>query len=368
MNIEQIKNIKLNFIIATARTGSTLLLSMLNMHPNVVSASEEPFAYNLYSRFGKIKKWTSKTIDTYCNDFYFISLGRLESQFGTKQDLKNILETYKPYLTFDVVIKLTYLCFQPSKDKSHITAIFDKQLEFHICIETIAKIYPDSKFIILHRDPRDQILAKIKLAKRMNESSKSLFFWAYIWRYKYSIFLKKASKIGKERFLEVKYEDLVLKPEIELKRISGFFNIPYDSTMLAYDEYFKRQRNEVDVNDTTINKFLTQHSSLLQKVNKNKIGVWKEELTNEETNLIWMVCGDLAEKIGYTRDENFIKQRFKLKYGIDYLAFLIWRVIGPNVFHSLPYFIKYVIVYFMKLGKIYKTNDKHAYPNSYHNN
>jgi hypothetical protein len=62
MDIEQFKNIKLNFILATARVGSTLLVSMLNAHQNVISTSEEPFAYNLYPKYSKVKKWTSKVI------------------------------------------------------------------------------------------------------------------------------------------------------------------------------------------------------------------------------------------------------------------------------------------------------------------
>lgn len=360
MNIEQIKSIKLNFILATARTGSTLLLSMLNMHPNVVVASEEPFVYNLYPKFGKIKKWTSKIIDRYCNDFFLLSLDRLEAQFGSKQDLKKSLEAYKSYLTFEVVIKLTYLCFQPNKDKSNITAIVDKQLEFHNCMEIIAKIYPDSKFIILHRDPRDQILAKVKLAKRMNESAKSSFIWAYTWRYKYKNLLKKASKINKERFLEIKYEDLILSPEGELNLISKFIGIPYDHNMLTYDEHFKKIGNEVDINNPVINKFLIQHSSLLQKVNKNKIGVWKDELTDKEANLIWTICGKLAEEIGYKKEEGFIKQKYKLKYGLDYFYFLIWNIMAPKIFHSLPYSIKYLIVSITKFDK--------KKPKAYHTN
>jgi len=368
LNIEQIKSIKLNFILATARTGSTLLLSMLNLHPNIVSAEEEPFSYNLHPRFGKIKKWTSKTIDTYCNDFYFLSKGKLKTQFGTKQDLKSILETYKPYLTFDVVIKLTYLCFQPNKDKSHITAIFDKQLEYHACLEVIAKIYPDSKFIILQRDPRDQVLAMSLLAKRKKEFRKSFLLRALTWNYKYKTLLKKAAEIGKERFLEIKYEDLILNPEMELKRISGFFNMPYNSTMLAYDEHFKKLGNEKGVSESTINNFLTEQSSLLQKLNKNKIDAWKEGLTNKEANLIWAVCFDVAEKMGYKRDEHFVSQKFNFNNYVTYLVFLIRNIVAPKIYHLLPYYIKYVIVYSMKLGKIYKPNDKHAYPNSYHNN
>jgi hypothetical protein len=48
--MQDIDKISLNFILSTGRTGSTLLSSMLNMHPNVISTSEEPFAYKSISK------------------------------------------------------------------------------------------------------------------------------------------------------------------------------------------------------------------------------------------------------------------------------------------------------------------------------
>jgi hypothetical protein len=99
------------------------------MHPNVISPHEEPFSYTLYQKYGDIKHWTSKEINSYCNDFYFFLKGKL-NRFGTKEGLRVALETHKPDLTFEIVIHLTYLSFFPEKDKTGITTIVDKQLGF----------------------------------------------------------------------------------------------------------------------------------------------------------------------------------------------------------------------------------------------
>ena len=123
MNLEQIQNIKLHFILTTARTGSTMLSSMLNAHPNVISTIEEPFAYNLYPKYHNIKNWTSETIQNYCYDFYLFSEGRLGLQFSSKKELEKLLETYKSQLNYTLAIRITYLCFFPTKDKSDISTV-----------------------------------------------------------------------------------------------------------------------------------------------------------------------------------------------------------------------------------------------------
>src|ERR1039457_7247395 len=133
MGIQQVKDIKLNFILAIARTGSTLLSSMLNTHPNVISTIEEPFAYNLYPKYKSIEQWTSETIQEFCYDFYLFSEGRLEVQLGTKKDLETILETNQSSLNAEIAIKLAYLCFFPHKDKNEINTVVDKELKFHFC-------------------------------------------------------------------------------------------------------------------------------------------------------------------------------------------------------------------------------------------
>jgi hypothetical protein len=181
--VQDLDKISLNFILSTGRTGSTLLSSMLNMHPNVISTSEEPFAYNLYPKYHSITNWDDKTILEFCNDFFLFSEGKLEPQFGNKEDLSKILKSNQSHLNGNMEIKLAYFAFFPNKNKENITTIVDKELAFHHVMEKVASYYPTSKFIILYRDPRDNVLIKLKRAKKQNKKT-SLFF-------NYKIFLLK---------------------------------------------------------------------------------------------------------------------------------------------------------------------------------
>jgi hypothetical protein len=369
MHTQQIKDIKLNFILTTARTGSTLLSSMLNMHTNVISTIEEPFAYTLFPKYKRVKTWTSKTIQEYCYDFYLFSQAKLEMQFGTKKDLQTILEKHKANLTAEIAIKLTYLCFFPDKDKSNITAIVDKELLFHSCLEDVASFYPTSKFIILHRDPRDNAYAKSRMFENKKQyKSLGYFKIALAWKYIYGLLLKLKDKIGAERFLEVKYEDLVTNPEPELKKICVFVGIEYNDRMLTYDEQMKNKISQnMNENSTAVNNLALLHVGLTQKPKTNKIGYWKQNLKPDEANMVWTVCGNLAERIGYKKDENFVKQSITFKDRLNYIKFLFNRV-KLTFYYRAPFFIK-KLVKKVKYGKNFKTNrwtSKEFYERTYY--
>jgi sulfotransferase family protein len=352
LNIEQIKDIKLNFILATARTGSTLLSSMLNAHPNVISTFEEPFALNLYPRYKNVKKWTSRTIQAFCYDFYLFSEGFLEVQFGKRKDLETILETHKLELTVDIAIRLTYLCFFPNKNKSEIITIVDKQLKFHLCIEKVALLFPESRFIILYRDPRDQALIRDRMSKRKNRKE-DYYVISNIWQNTYHRLNRYKKETDSSRFLEIKYEDLVSNPEMELKKICSFIEIPYNSTMLNYNELINREMSETSINKNSLKEFTLFHKGLTQKTSTDKIGIWKQGLKPEEANLIWSVCGELAEKIGYKKDENFKKQALPVKNYLHYIVASVKRMIA-RLYYESPFSVKYLVKK-IKYGRHFKS-------------
>jgi len=342
--MQDLDKISLNFILSTGRTGSTLLSSMLNMHPNVISTSEEPFAYNLYSKYHSVSNWNDEMIESFCNDFFLFSEGKLDAQFGSKEDLKDILKKNQSILHGINAIKLAYFAFLPNKNKSEITTIVDKELAFHLVLDKVAIYYPQSKFIILHRDPRDNILVKIKRTKTKGRGA-SLFYFAKFWDYTYNSLNDKLKNIESSRYLHIKYEDLVSAPEQTLQNICGFLDINYHSDMLNFNQKFNR---EMKSDDSKLNKSLKEHigilhQSLSEQVNTNKVGLWKKELSAHDNNLIWSICGKTAIVNGYSAEGCQNISYFKISYLYDWLQFINKRVIVPKIYNLLPFKLKYFL-------------------------
>lgn len=338
--MDNLNNISLNFIVSTSRTGSTLLTSMLNMHKEVLSFSEEPFLYSLYPKYKHITNWTDRVIEQFCYDFYLFSEANLKFQFGKKEDLQKILQQNKIGLNIENAMKLTCLNFLPHKDKSQIKTIVDKELKFHHVLSEVADFYPNSKFIVLVRDPRDTVLINIK-KKEKEKTSANLIEIAKTWDYVYQILCDKITLLDKSRCIKIKYEDLVENPEDTLKKISRFININYDSNMLNYNEEIIKTIEQAS--PIVKNHIVTTHEGLIQKVNTKKIGVWKKELSKQQSDTIWSICAQTAINNGYQKDSSDIISYMNIINSYHLMRFYITNVFIPKIYFSAPFILKYFI-------------------------
>ncbi len=339
-----IKNISLNFILSTGRTGSTLLSSMLNMHPEILSVTEEPFAYNLYPKYKNVTNWSDETIEQFCYDFYLFSEGKLPTQFGSKVDLVNILKSNKEILNGENAIKLAYFAFFPTKEKDNVKVIVDKQLKFHHFLEEVNEFYPNSKYIVLTRDPRDNVLVKMRKADKQGRQSNLLFF-SKMWSYEYGLLLKKLSYINANQILRVSYEDLMIDPESTLKKVSAFLGVSYHENMMKYSEKLKSdmQTNEHKFNNEVKKHIDLLHSGLINKVSTDKMGIWKKEFSPQQYNTIWSICKDTSLKLGYQKDVCEDKRSYHISDIFYYFKFLVIKIIIPKLYYKLPYNLKYKI-------------------------
>ena len=349
LTLAQLDNIKIHFIVARPRTGSTLLSTMLNQNKNVLSTSEEPFAYFLHPRYHKIINWTSKTIDDYCKDFFLFSHGKLFFQFGTKEELKEILEKYKADLNYERAIRLSYLCFFPAKDKSEISTVVNKQLIMGNYLTRMAKIFPESNFLFLYRNPLDS-LPRVK-NQRLKKYGKSFNYHALAveWFYDYLLILTKKKKLPSKRILDIYYEELIFHPEVELKRICEFLKVSYEDIMITYsdDVKFKQSVDNLKILRKDDQRFrfektvhLDMHEGLFIRPDTNKVGKWKESISREEANVIWGICGSKAEEIGYKKDENISKDKPSFLFYIYLFKYFVTNRIVTIIWYSSPFFVK----------------------------
>ncbi len=340
--MQHIDNITLNFILSTARTGGTLLSSMLNMHPNIISTSEEPFAINLYPRYSEIKDWDKNTIEQYCDDFILFSDGLLDLQFTSRQQLFELLLKHQTTLNFERVIRLTYLSFLPEKNKDVIHTIVDKYIKPDLFFEKILNYYPQSKIIILCRDPRDTALIRFKFNQR-KEKKTDYFLFAFNWDRIYSALYQKYEKDRDSKFLIVRYEDLVSTPEAVLNNICAFLGIKYNPVMLETHIGVQKKIDEGNLRPEQLKEFETVHLSLTQKINTDKIDIWKKEMNLSDANIVWDICKDSATKIGYKKHADFVPIKKNSSYYFKKIKRFFLTTTYKFYYYFLPYRIKKII-------------------------
>jgi hypothetical protein len=142
-------------------------------------------------------------------------------------------------------------------------------------------------YIHLFRDGRDVALS----FKKAIVGEKHIYHIAKQWKEEQEASLMLADKIGKNRVLKVRYEDLLHDPENELQKICVFIGADYNPVALDY--YHSEESHK------------TAHSGVMwENVEKPVIAdnynKFKRELSPEDILIFEQVAGDTLEKLGYS--------------------------------------------------------------------
>jgi hypothetical protein len=143
-------------------------------------------------------------------------------------------------------------------------------------------------YIHLFRDGRDVALS----FKKAIVGEKHIYHIAKQWKEEQEASLRLAEKIGENRVLRVRYEDLIHNPEDELQKICRFIGAEYNP--VAMDYYHSEESHK------------TAHSGVMwENVEKPVIAdnynKFKKELPQEDILIFEQVAGDTLEKLNYSR-------------------------------------------------------------------
>jgi hypothetical protein len=169
----------------------------------------------------------------------------------------------------------------------------------------------------------------------MDFEKKNAAFLAFRWRYYNKQILKFKTKYPTS-FYTLKYEDLVVEPELKLREICSFLNIDFDHSMLDYQPKLKTHHS--NNND---GKFEQLHSALLKPLNINKVGIWKTEMNESDVKISDIIAGKYSEIFGYRR-----------KYSNTRFPFIILTLI-PLLSAWLPLVAKKVLYNSPKLMNLF---------------
>jgi hypothetical protein len=334
MQPDNISHIPVFFIIGRARSGTTLLRSLLDNHPNVIIPPGEcPFVSNLFSRYFKKNLELQKMRGKFFNDL------RSQPAFGYMNPdidkLKNeILSNHA--LSYHSLCKQVYMNYRPVSAKKDILAIGDKNPDYSLFIPRLIRIFPETKFIHIIRDPRSNVLSMMN-ARYESPVIASL---AYRWKY-YNREIEKQKITFPERILTVKYEEFVAEPERTLKEICSFLKLKFHQSMF---DFYKHKEELLKIYPAeAIEKY---HKSLFKPVNDSGAEVWKEGLSQRKIKTIEIVCGRFAEKYGYLCQYS----KFTLISCIGVLPgiFYGWLyMVWGEFISALPYSIRMLVIKMM---------------------
>lgn len=280
---------KFHFIVGIGRSGTTLLMSMLNAHPAIQATPEINF-FNFFSAKWASKKQFSEADKNLVMQFVlryknhnFSGFGFDLEQFG-KTESRNFKELYQHF----------YSSFTYGGEKKHSRFFFDKNPINSLYLKRIIHLFPDSKFVFLLRDPRAGYLSR---KQKTNFRSTDIYFNAYRWLL-YNREVLKFSTLYPDKFFILRYEDLVSDPEREMRRMAVFFQFDYDERMLRFYENVTKNSFGKAASEKQERAF-TKYSDLSKPVNTNRVNAWESELSSQEIFIIDAITSPVASAFGY---------------------------------------------------------------------
>jgi hypothetical protein len=211
---------RLAFVVGPPRSGSTLLMRILNATSQVYSRYEP----HLFPALAHLGFW--ETVDKAPYDQLQAQQAIrafVDDMPGGEQDYWDACRAYLDVL-YGRMLKTA-----PSGEKYFL----DKTPANSLVLPFMAKVYPNAKFIILTRHPA-AIFASFANSFFDGDFQAAVDFNPVLARYVpvMAAFLRDKPI----NHLHVKYEDLVTDPEGQLQRISEFLEIPYEPDAVNYQK------------------------------------------------------------------------------------------------------------------------------------
>ncbi len=285
----QLKDIPVFFVVGRPRSGTTLLRTLFDAHPNVVVPPECQLIVNLYPRYGKLQHWSRKELESFYKDL--LEQWRFDVWPLDRQKLYRSLMDCEGDYSYGTICKVVYHEYRSIFRHGVLLALGDKNPGYTIYTERLLRIFPEAKFIHIIRDYRDNFVSIRNVDFELPFISVTVSKWRY--------FVKKFRKAAAKHpgtHLEIRYEDLVSDPERTFGNLCEFVGIPYSEKPF---DFYKKSEEVLKIYPPEL--ILKYHSSLLKKINTSRTGLWKNNLSESELRVADACVGKYAALSGHEK-------------------------------------------------------------------
>jgi Sulfotransferase family len=279
------------FVVGVGRSGTTLLRMMLDAHPQLTIPPETHFAPGLIERAHE-----GAGADTLVDE---IVGARVWADFGIQAERLRERATALEEGGAAAVLRAFYgLCAEREGKRRW----GDKTPIYVRSMRLIGGELPEARFVHLIRDGRDVVLSR--RARGMG-AGKPIADTADRWRRRIEEARTQARRL-RGRYLELRYEDLVARPEPQLRRVCELIELDYDAAMLDYHERAGERLAELgdlpaegDRRERAGAERQASHALAASPPTSARTGAWRERMSPADRAEFEAVAGGLLVELGY---------------------------------------------------------------------
>jgi hypothetical protein len=156
-------------------------------------------------------------------------------------------------------------------------------------LSLLERLFPAAQYVHLVRDGRDAATSFLQMPAgtytRTWAHPDTPAEFACLWRIEVTAARALGRRVGSERYLEVRYEDLVAEPDRVVRAICAFAELEFEPDMLDY-------AGSVDV-------AAKPHQQRLLQAPTQRVRDWRTEMAAEDARRFEEVAGDVLASSGY---------------------------------------------------------------------
>jgi hypothetical protein len=284
------------FIAGQAKSGTTLLVALLDSHPELLVLPEEtayfPTVLTKYAPrgrraqfdyltkqslsnvlFGGPCKWGKRSYATFPREKFFqmFEAAAFDPANAGEDLLVLMVKAYAATLGRSLDTIARWVEKTPA-NRNHISAILSR--------------FPGAKILVTLRDPRAILAAQIALEKTRQTGRFSTYYVIAHWRV--AAKLAKRIRDGEVPGFIVPYETLVCEPASTMEKVCAYLEIDFDpDTVLT---------------PTKVGRFWSGNSAArtnFSQISTEPVSRWERELSEEEIGWVEWHCRDLMLESGY---------------------------------------------------------------------
>lgn len=317
------------FVVGQSRSGTTWLMTLLNSHPEILCMGEGRFFGRDWKEPGMRKRQVTKqpsSLSYALSGSDYLRLWLERSVWSREEDPDEHLDNLtRMAIDYFLARRLSKTGKRIVGDKTPLLAPG--------LVKEIGEIYPEAKVIHIIRDGRDQAVSLMhylwntarnegglypvgpeELARRdayrenpqkLLETGEGIFTgkrlrkMAENWSARVDKTVEDGLALLRDNYAEVRYEDLLARPQEEAGRLLRFLGAEAD------EKTVKRCVEAVSFEKRALGRKKGEEDPTSVGARKGVAGDWKDVFTERDKRIFKEVAGDVLIKVGYEKDNDW---------------------------------------------------------------
>jgi hypothetical protein len=271
------------FVVGCGRSGTTVLRTVLDSHPDLAVSHEGRFVYPLGRRRDRYQRPEGFAVDRFTADL--LADRAVRTNLGFDETDVSAALSGPPVRDYSDAVRRIFAYYAGRAGKSRYG---DKMPAYVLHMPVLAALFPEARFVHIIRDGRDVTLSSMAIeGNRLDVLALSLN-----WRARVRTGRSDGQALGRARYHEIRYESLIAEPEASVVGLCGFLELDFDPAMLRFSEHRAGVPDKVLVNP--------RHSRLAEPLSAGARS-WRTHMHRRDLEVFEAAAGALLSELGYER-------------------------------------------------------------------